>query len=182
MTPSEQFFFQNYTLDASERIVPKVPNSGFWRPWKAGTKNGYQMIEVEHGGKNIRAKEHRIKFLLAHGYAPKIIDHIDENKLNNALSNLQEVEHSANVYKSRPRVRGSSIYRGVSWNKQTKRFRASIYVKGHMHYLGSFECEVLAAMAYDFAAIEYFGQWAKTNIVPNHLAHNYYTFIPRKVA
>ncbi|KAJ1460085.1 hypothetical protein M885DRAFT_509803 [Pelagophyceae sp. CCMP2097] len=45
-----------------------------------------------------------------------------------------------------------SRYRGVSWNRQRKKWWATIYVKGKTYHLGTFDDEVATAQAYDVAA------------------------------
>lgn len=48
------------------------------------------------------------------------------------------------------------------------RFRAVIYKKRQQCYLGVYEEEILAARAYDEAAVEYFGAGAKLNFPNSH--------------
>ena len=40
---------------------------------------------------------HRVIWALRYGVWPKVIDHIDGDKLNNSISNLRSVEHSQNM-------------------------------------------------------------------------------------
>jgi hypothetical protein len=46
----------------------------------------------------------------------------------------------------------SSKYRGVSWHKQSKKWKAEIYYDGKQHYIGCFVDEVEAARAYERTA------------------------------
>jgi hypothetical protein len=48
--------------------------------------------------------------------------------------------------------RGSSTYRGVSWDKQKNKWRAQVQSAGKVHYIGHFDEELKAAKAYDQAA------------------------------
>lgn len=77
----------------------------------------------------------------------KIIDHIDEDKTNNRLDNLQITDNRHNILKSRA-GKGTSEYPGVCWDKKTKKWVAQIYIGGFRHYLGRFEIEEDAAQAY----------------------------------
>lgn len=61
------------------------------------------------------------------------------------------------------KARTSSQYRGVSWSKQAEKWRAGIVHKRRTTYLGSFDDEELAALAYDKAARRLHGDRAKLN-------------------
>lgn len=69
--------------------------------------------------------------------------------------------------RQRARKGGSSEYRGVGWNKAKEMWQAFIRVNGKLKHLGFFppdaEGEVLAAHAYDDAAVEHFGELAIPN-------------------
>lgn len=56
-------------------------------------------------------------------------------------------------------------YKGVFWYKRINRFIASINVNRKTHSLGSYDNLEDAAVAYDRAAIKYFGEDAKPNIL-----------------
>lgn len=95
------------------------------------------------------------------------IDHINGEGLDNRRSNLRRCTQSQNAAN---RIRGfdsgySSKYRGVSWHKRGKKWIASIRVNGQHIHLGSFSKETDAALAYDEAAIEHFGQFARLNFL-----------------
>ncbi len=92
-------------------------------------------------------------------------DHIDGNGLNNQRSNLRIVTKSQNRGNSKRALSNeSSKYKGVFFAKDRNKWRAKI---GRTH-LGAFETEVDAASAYDDAAREYWGRYAKLNF-PSHL-------------
>lgn len=72
-----------------------------------------------------------------------VIDHIDGNGLNNQRSNLRIVtmrQNMQNLHKTK-----SSIYPGVSWNKQTNKWRAIIGSSGQRSY---HDAEIDAFRAY----------------------------------
>lgn len=75
-----------------------------------------------------------------------VVDHIDNNKENDKLYNLQLISNRENTVKDT--VRGSSKYVGVSWHKNIKKWRAYIYIKGKNKHLGYFTDEKEAAQAY----------------------------------
>lgn len=94
------------------------------------------------------------------------IDHIDGDKANNCLENLRAATNQQNTaYGSKLiRANNTSGYRGVTWNKQRKKWRAEIGVNGKQKHLGLFEDKLEAAAAYDEAAKKYFGEFAFSNL------------------
>jgi len=74
-----------------------------------------------------------------------VIDHIDNDSLNNRLYNLQEISQRKNTSKDK---KGTSKYTGVYWCKKNKRWHCSIYTKQKRIFLGRFKDEKKAAEAY----------------------------------
>ena len=64
-----------------------------------------------------------------------------------------------------PQKGKSSKYKGVSWIKATKRWRATLKCGGKRRFQRYFKNEKDAANAYNDAAIKYFGEFAYVNIV-----------------
>lgn len=95
----------------------------------------------------------------------KEIDHKDGDGLNNCRSNLRICNHQQNHYNLRNQVNTSSIYKGVYWDKDKHKWRASLKVEGKIKRLGRFKDEVLAALAYNQAATRYHGEYARLNIL-----------------
>jgi len=91
-------------------------------------------------------------------------DHINHNGLDNRRANLRLCTMAQNQANSRKRRRHtSSRFKGVSWHKATRNWRAAIKIGQHHKTLGYFEDEVEAARAYDVRAQEAFGEFAKLN-------------------
>ena len=91
------------------------------------------------------------------------VDHIDHNGLNNQKYNLRIATHSQNCQNRRPCKNSSSKYRGVCWHKKNKKWTAHIKIDKKTIYLGIFESEEDAAMAYDAKAKELHGEWTYLN-------------------
>jgi hypothetical protein len=93
-----------------------------------------------------------------------LIDHSDGNGLNNKRENLRSASNGENVCNQRKR-RGtcSSRFKGVTWHRQAKKWRAFITANGQGVSLGVFDDEADAACAYDAAAIKLFGEFACLN-------------------
>lgn len=74
-----------------------------------------------------------------------VVDHIDNNKLNNNVSNLQLITSRGNISKDQ---KGSSRYTGVHWHKASMKWVAQIEINGKKNHLGLFTSELDASNAY----------------------------------
>ena len=92
-----------------------------------------------------------------------LCDHKNHNGLDNRRSNLRLCTHAQNQQNRRPLTGCSSKYKGVCWNRDKKKWQADITVKGWHIFIGYFDYEADAAIAYDDRAIEYFGEFAWLN-------------------
>lgn len=106
------------------------------------------------------------------GAAPdEIVDHINQDPLDNRSCNLRistKQLNGANRGADRRRLGTSSRHKGVSWRKHRNCWGAYIHVDGRTRYLGSFLSEDDAAHAYNVAAVETWGDYARLNDVPNN--------------
>lgn len=82
---------------------------------------------------------HRVSWFLFYKYWPKIIDHIDGDKLNNKIDNLREVTHSENIYNSKKRTDNTSGKVGVSFKVDKNKWKAYYNQDGKQIHLGYFE-------------------------------------------
>lgn len=130
--------------------------------------NGYLKFTSKLGGSQKTFKVHRVIWFLCFGYWPEQIDHINGNRLDNRIENLR---HATSVENTRNRKKPNSCknksqYKGVSPSKNPKKWRGRIKVNNKNIYLGSFDTEIEAALAYDKSAKELFGEFAKLNFLP----------------
>jgi hypothetical protein len=86
-------------------------------------------------------------------------DGLDCRRLNMRLATRQQ--NLANRFKFSGKY--SSKYKGVTWSKRDKKWIAQIMVNYKNIRLGSFVIEEDAARAYDKAAIQHFGEYARLN-------------------
>ena len=98
----------------------------------------------------------------------KKVDHRNSNPLDNRKANLRLATHQENMFKcgKRSTYKGkptASTFKGVTWERSRGRYKARIKKNGIYHYLGHFMDERSAAIAYDHAALEMFGEFAHTN-------------------
>lgn len=95
------------------------------------------------------------------------VDHIDGNPLNNQKTNLRFATYTQNAQNRASRRGSSSRFKGVSWHSRLKDWKAEITCDGIVHYLGHFMSELDAARAYNAAAAQYHGEFARLNIIPD---------------
>jgi hypothetical protein len=106
---------------------------------------------------------HRVAMaLILDSWGFDFVDHINGNKLDNRACNLRPCSNAENLRNSAPR-RGSSTFKGVCFHKQNKNWVASITLDGQTRHLGSFSSEIDAAKAYDAAATQLHGEYARLN-------------------
>lgn len=123
----------------------------------AGTVNrGYLRIRVS----GVRYPAHRLAWLIVFGeWPPDLIDHIDSNRLNNAIANLRLATYSQNATN---RARSKTARpRGVQYRVDTGRYQATIVLNGKRRSLGYYDCADEAATAYQRAALVLHGEFAR---------------------
>lgn len=94
------------------------------------------------------------------------IDHCNGDGLDNRRSNMRVCSHRQNQFNQKKQRRAtSSIFKGVRFCKQTGRWAATIKIFGRVRWLGRHVHERDAALAYNSAATELFGEFANLNDV-----------------
>lgn len=94
-------------------------------------------------------------------------DHINRITLDNKRANLRICTIQQNQFNRKPQANTTSKYKGVRWDKQKKKWRAVIMINGKNNYLGRYDDEELAAIAYDLVARKVFGDFAYLNFFRN---------------
>lgn len=129
--------------------------------WMAGLCSGkwYARREFQVGA-------HRF-ILSMHTYLTgwRLVDHINSDGLDNRRENLRPASPQQNAQNQRGR-RASSGYRGVTMHKASGLWRTTIGIQGKTTSLGYFKDPKDGAVAYDDAAREHFGEFARLNF-PN---------------
>ena len=157
-----------YTIQLTRGYVAVVDDEFAWLDnWKwhaTSGRGGPYAVRCSYPfekNKPIKIQMHRIILGLSK-LDSRQVDHRDHNTLNNTRSNLRIATRTQNMG-NRKKQDGSSRYRGVSWDKQYKRWRAAIRINGRSKTLGRYLKEEEAAMAYDKAALDHFGEYANVN-------------------
>lgn len=97
--------------------------------------------------------------------APKnlFVDHRDGNSLNNQRFNIRLCTKNGNEHNTGLRRNNTSGFKGVYKHTTANRYIAQIVFNGKRRYLGSFKTPQEAALAYDKAAQQDFGEFARLN-------------------
>ena len=94
-----------------------------------------------------------------------LVDHINHNGWDNRKANLRHATCAQNNHNRLiiKRENSSSKYKGVTWQKATKKWMVRIDIHGEQKLVGFFKDEILAAKAYDKAAKKYHTEFAVLN-------------------
>lgn len=136
-----------------------------WRSWNgknagkaAGSINGcgYRMLSIN--GRSYQS--HRVAWLIQIGEWPsEFVDHINGDKDDNRWVNLRAATCSQNTGNRRRKTGSRLKYRGV--RKHGNKWQATFNAK----YLGLYETERAAAIAYNAEAKRHWGEYARLNEV-----------------
>ena len=114
---------------------------------------GYYMVRVYKDNKGNTMSIHVLVAMAFLGHKPDgykiVVDHIDNNKLNNHVSNLQLISNRENT--SKDKKNGTSKYTGVTWYNASNKWLAQIAINSKKKNLGLFETEDEAHEAYQKA-------------------------------
>lgn len=125
---------------------------------------GYWFVGIKTD-KTRQYPAHRIVFYLKTKQDPglSLIDHVEGMNLPLQVRIATSSQNGANARKWSKKT--SSQYKGVYWRKDIKKWRAKININKKRIDLGCFEDEIEAALAYNKAAVKYFGSFARLNII-----------------
>jgi hypothetical protein len=136
--------------------IYQVSNFGRVRRWRKKAKFWYLLKPLAHSGGYERLKLRNkgndkdvyIHRLVAQSFLgineEKVVNHIDGNRNNNRLDNLELVTQRENV------SHGNKVKNlvGASYKKNRGKWASSIQLLGKSRFLGSFNCETAAHFAY----------------------------------
>ena len=120
----------------------------------------YAITHIYVGRKRTTTSMHRLILGAKKG---EIIDHQDHDGLNNRRYNIRLCTSRQNNMNRQKPKNGTSVFKGVSWDAISGKWKAAIMLNNKGKHLGYYLSEVEAAKAYDTAAIELFDEFACTN-------------------
>lgn len=138
--------------------------------WHELMKFSWNMNHLKYVFTRIDGQSRSMHSYLLKAEEGKFIDHANGIKFDNRLCNLRQASLSENGHNKSKQEGTSSIYWGVTYSKSHEKWLAHITKEGTMNRLGYYDEEDEAALAYNKAAEELYGSFAKLNIIgiPSH--------------
>ncbi len=127
-------------------------------PWQA-----IPSLRTFYAARKLAGKTVKMHRMIMDAPGHLLVDHIDHNGLNNAKSNLRLCTSAQNGQNMASIARGRSMYKGVTWDKRSKKWVAKIQGNGKRTHIGTFKNDIDAARAYDKKASQLHGQFACLN-------------------
>lgn len=118
-----------------------------------GSGNGYYIVTLYNNGKLKKYYVHQLVAMSFLNHTPNklelVVDHINNNRLDNNVNNLQVITHSNNIRKGLKRKDNTtSKYKGVYLEKRTGNYISSIVINNKKIYIGAFKTELEAHNKY----------------------------------
>ena len=184
-------------VDAYITGMTKVPRQGafcecgdhFWKPltkgfvtyvepqdaahlcgwnWSAHVAKNGRVTAVRRT--NADGKLHYLHVQIMEPPAGFVVDHMKGQSLDNRRGEMRVCRQRDNTRnRTSPKTANqSSKFKGV-WSRGRGKWAASIRPDGKTRHLGTFTSEIAAAIAYNTAAAEAFGEYANLNPIPQEL-------------
>ena len=149
--------YENYEVS----ICGQVRNIKTKRILKQNICNaGYYIIKLY---KNNYAKNYKVHRLVCKTFKPnldntkKCVDHVDNNKLNNTISNLRWCTHQQNQHNRQLNKNNTSGIKGITW--ENEKWRARIVFNNKKSSLGYFDTLEEAKIVRYQAAKQLYGEF-----------------------
>jgi len=149
-----------------KRVIKTKNGREYIKPQKIMSQSdnghGYKtvMLSTPLREKPYRAYIHRLVMEVFKGKKSLEVDHKDENKNNNKISNLRYCTSRENKHFYHNKNKSSSNYIGVSYLTELKKYSSTIKIERVSYNLGYFDKEIKAAEAYK-KALKYWKDYKK---------------------
>jgi hypothetical protein len=131
--------------------------------WCAQTAYGGKLYAARYARVGGKPKYQYLHRMIMQADVGQYVDHINGDTLDNRRQNLRICTNAQNGQNSKKHRDGSSKYKGVSWNKDIRKWSATICCNYKREIVGYFAKEIQAAEAYNRRAIELHGPFARLN-------------------
>jgi len=127
--------FENYEISNLGNVRNKKTNKILKQ--SKGT-DGYYKVSLYQQNKHYNKRIHK---LIAEAFIPNpdnkpCVDHIDNDKLNNNITNLRWATTKENAQNAKLYVNSTSFVKGVYFDKAKQKWRARIQIDGVRNHLG----------------------------------------------
>lgn len=123
-----------YSLISNKKLKQRLSNKG------------YYIVGLGYGGKRKKMVTiHRVVYSSFKGKINGDINHIDGDRKNNNISNLEDVNRRENVTHG---YRANKKKTGAFFCKRDKIWSSAVYINGERIFLGRFDTEDIAHNAY----------------------------------
>lgn len=115
-------------------------------------KKGYHEVTLMNGHQKSKQVHQLVAIaFLNHTPQPYIlaVDHINFDRLDNKLENLRVISQRENTNQKHFKNK-TSRYIGVHWNKEHKKWTASIWINRKTKFLGRYRTEKVASAVYQY--------------------------------
>lgn len=120
------------------------------------SSRGYIVRNIMHGSKRTVEYLHRVIMRPTSGL---VVDHVNGNTLDNRACNLRVCTHSENLRNQGKHKDNTSGFKGVTWHKGAKKWKAAIQVENKVKHLGLFASKEDAYEAYCAACKKLHGEF-----------------------
>ena len=136
-----------------------------WRRWVGPGEIPYVIWRSKKNQRTVEVRLHR--FILGLKKGEPMVDHANGDTFDNRRDNLRVCTAQQNIANKKPSTSNKSGFKGVWWRKAKRKWVASIKISGKQIWLGSYAIKADAARAYNLAAVKFFGEFARLNIIAN---------------
>jgi len=143
-------FANKYEISNFGKLISYKYNTPFSMTLSVCKKKGYLYARLTKDGKCKRVSVHRLVALhfIPNPKNKEQVNHIDGNRKNNKVENLEWVSNRANCSHRSVGKINTSNYIGVYLNKKHNNWKSAISINGKKVHLGTFNSEKDAHLAY----------------------------------
>ena len=154
-----ELYWKNAVLSDANKLTASDKRHLLLAGRRVGSDNGAGYLRTSYRGK--RYYVHQLVFLMFHGHMPKLLDHINGNRMDNRIENLREVTPTQNLMNTCIRKDNTSGAKGVYWNKNAQKWNARVQVNKKEVSLGLYSDYELACLMALEARETYYGQFLR---------------------